>query len=263
MHPFKTFRSRRYYKTRHRILPQSMSNKSPRKSLIPTKTAAQLFPADDDDDDGEPFLYEEQFESDGFYGGPQYYVTEADDVEDEHDPGHFDARTMSRSVSIDPQHQHFIVEETPTEYEPEQRGMSIDIVALDEHLEPIEEEPLHVVKEDSPRSQSPAVTNVQDVEVRADEPRLSPSWSPSLPANVPMPILADATVVDPYQPSEPSILSSTRPGLMSFLRAKQESSLFTPDGSTGGTPPALEADAEAEPPGLTQTTLVETGRRID
>ncbi|KAF7315139.1 hypothetical protein MIND_00028200 [Mycena indigotica] len=193
----------------------------------------------------EPLSDEEPIQSDGFFSGQQYYVIESDEVDqledDEYDVGQIDARTISRSVSIDPAHQHFIVEERLTE-EPEQQDddTGVDIVALDE-LEPILEE--------------------TPIEMQAEEATIPPSWSPSLPVHVPMPVLADPMALDPSEPTSPDeaeLASSPKistPLPASLLRAKHVSSLFTPAGSMPGTPTELDVEqAQLQSP---QAVIVE------
>ncbi|KAF7321578.1 hypothetical protein MKEN_00678800 [Mycena kentingensis (nom. inval.)] len=178
-----------------------------------------------DDQEGTGFYDDGQREpdSDGFYdvSGPQtqYLVTELDEVDETEDG--FDAQTVSRNVSVDP-HSHFVVEEATSDIG-QQRDLSVDIISVEgddegAQLQPIDENPEQNVE--------------NDVDGHA---MASPSWSPSLPSHVPMPVLANPTAVDPYEAEEVVPLAAA-----SLLRMRQTSSLFTPAASVPGTPPMVE-----------------------
>jgi hypothetical protein len=64
----------------------------------------------------------------------EYFVTEADEDErDPDNPENTQAYTISRSISVDPP--RYTVEESFTDHEPDDRGVSIDIVTVDGDVE--------------------------------------------------------------------------------------------------------------------------------
>ncbi|KAF7298066.1 hypothetical protein HMN09_01027900 [Mycena chlorophos] len=205
-----------------------------------------------DSDDADPLLESEPFLSDGFYGGdehqggPEYFVEDDEEFDDQQDHvlGHLDARTVSRSVSVDPHapHQRFVVEEASEDGSNlRSRAQSIDIVALDDE----EHQPGLQVMESIEEEQGVlSSTKMDDVLSAADAARMSPSWSPSLPAHVPMPILADPMAADPSELTKSTPDDNNLLTLPSLLRARHEASLFTPSGSASGTPPSLEQEVE-------------------
>ncbi|KAJ7244154.1 hypothetical protein B0H12DRAFT_811820 [Mycena haematopus] len=63
---------------------------------------------------------------------PEYFVAEAEEREQDLDVDDADVRSVSRGVSADPH--HFTVEESFTDYEFDDRAMSIDVVTVDEEM---------------------------------------------------------------------------------------------------------------------------------
>ncbi|KAJ7733546.1 hypothetical protein DFH07DRAFT_967935 [Mycena maculata] len=260
-----------------------------------TQSEAEILQFDDD--------LAAPFSGDFTYG---YLVTEAgenglarDNLEN------FDVYTVSRSSSVEPH--HFTVEESFTDYEPEERGMSIDVVtvdgALDREALDIPESIAGSVEGDVDKQAAelndngfPRAPEAQDSvplfeEVDTPEVPIDPSLAEEVEGEVrsvpqiaveqngddgsplhsiPMPVLADPTVHDPFAqppstpprlpmvltlPDSPFLISpvgtpSGQPmpvslpvpaSLLKAMHMRQESSLFTPGSenpSTAATPPA-------------------------
>jgi uncharacterized FlaG/YvyC family protein len=179
-----------------------------------------------------------------------YVVTEVE--EHEQDPENLqdvDAYTMSRSISVEPH--HFTVEESFTDHEPDDRGMSIDVVTVDEEMEDdrmmpgegelgmdIRQEEVAAQDSLSPREEgaedtrkltpslgSPRTEEV-DGQTLVEEPQITVQQNGNGGSNIPLPVLADPTVHDLFPSGHPTI--SFPASLLKAPHMRQESSLFTP-----------------------------------
>ncbi|KAJ7039056.1 hypothetical protein C8F04DRAFT_1086969 [Mycena alexandri] len=214
-----------------------------------------------------------------FLSAPGYFVTEADEQVLPENLEYSDAYTVSRDISVDPQ--HFTVEEAFTDHEPDGRGMSLDVATLDGEMEgaDVGAENYDAILDDIRSTQYPSAEMVaaafeatySDGVVHKEEPQ-------SQFFEVPMPISADPAVHDPFGsrpatpprppaslgfPGSPLLVSPVGtptgqptpvaiPVPASFLKAmheRQESSLFTPRSEipSGGTTPLAGEGVQAEP----------------
>ncbi|KAJ6589816.1 hypothetical protein DFH09DRAFT_216569 [Mycena vulgaris] len=200
----------------------------------------------------------------------EYFVTEAEEDErDTDDLGHLDAYTISRSISVDPH--HFVVEESLTDHEPDDRGMSLDVATVDGELE-------------DPDAEAPASGDIEETQIRETDssedvrrykPEVRPSFlshqdsedarelvatldsalsgeldtvtqliesqvpgerngdaSSFLPDDIPMPVLADPTVHDPSALQPPT----TPPRVPMILSLPGSPLLLSPVATPAGQP---------------------------
>ncbi|KAJ7794272.1 hypothetical protein B0H14DRAFT_126407 [Mycena olivaceomarginata] len=171
---------------------------------------------------------------------PQYFVTEVEEREqDLENLEDADAHTVSRGVSVDPQ--HFTVEESFTDHEPDERGMSLDVVVtvdeemaardVDELVESVQG--LDDVEEIMPESAEDLREEQVDSQIPVDEPV---QQNGSKGSTILMPVSADPTVHDPFgsrQTTPPLSMVDATPVSIplpaSVLKAiRPDSGLFTP-----------------------------------
>ncbi|KAJ7188644.1 hypothetical protein C8R46DRAFT_1055380 [Mycena filopes] len=108
--------------------------------LLPTYDShSQTQPGSDDTPlQFDPLAFDAHYgfpSSASFVSAPGYLVSETDEGEQvlAENLEYADAYTVSRDISVDPQ--YFTVEEAVTDQEPDDRGMSLDVVTVDEDME--------------------------------------------------------------------------------------------------------------------------------
>ncbi|KAK7057541.1 hypothetical protein R3P38DRAFT_2497593 [Favolaschia claudopus] len=225
-------------------------------------------------------LDDDEAASDGQSGfTPGYTVLEAEES-DRSPEGveELDTQTASPDISVDLH--HFIVEESFTDQDPDDRGMSVDVIAVDDGMGDSDVIDLYgaqtaqvgemtlteagdltvdasgkkfIFQEEDAGEPVPPLDMVSNTVLTIQEAVSLDSHSSS---SVPLPISADPAVHDPFgsrqvTPPLPSMFNSTPvsvPIPLSILKvARQESSLFTPAPSgraspySVDTPPAEDA----------------------
>ncbi|KAJ6593520.1 hypothetical protein B0H19DRAFT_23287 [Mycena capillaripes] len=220
---------------------------------------------------------------------PGYFVTEVEERDqDAEDPEDIDAHTMSRSISVDPH--HFTVEESFTDYEPDDRGMSIDVVTVDGEMEPevidlagqddvdsvsagaessenIRREQVEVQDSFSSHQEDPENTRLYpsldslrdeeaDSQPPVEEPQIVVQQAGDIGSSIPMPVSADPTVHDLF-----GVRAATPPAPM-FLKLPGSPLLLSPLTTPSGQPTPVSLPVPASLLRVRQESSLFTPRSV-